>query len=706
MKYCLYLLLLQFVPFFCFSQAILPASRTANWKDLSSLDIPVLADSVQVNINSYGGDPTGATDNSSALNSAIAYLKSNNKTGIVFFDAGTYLFNNTIQLTDNIILKGTGSTTTNLRFVMGGTGNLIEVNGSLDNSTTTTLIGDGVMGQYKLRVSNPSVFNVGDMVKLLETDTDLMYSAWAIGNVGQIMKIKSIVGDSIEFYSTMRLLYPASRNPYLIKANTVKNVGISCMNIIRADNVTDGNQYSNIVFNTTSDCWINGIHSDSTFFAHVALSNSYHDIIKGSYFTNSYDYGSDGRAYGIACQYSSSENLVINNIFRRLRHSMLMQAGANGNVFAYNYSRETYWVQGIIPSDASGDIVFHGNYPFSNLFEGNIVQNLELDSSHGKNGPYNLFFRNRAENVGIYMNPKAGDSSAFIGNEVTTTASKASSYFGLVYGQYTITGAGNFTYGNNARGTYKPDNQVLTNGLTDNSYYLFSQPSFFAGTWPSIGYPNTLNSGTVPAQTNYNAGNYTICSQTNNTVLALASLVLTGQALATFHNLSWTSTATNDVTIYKIMASVDGIHFDSVGQQIATATTAQTTYHFDYILDTMQQKNTVIYYKIIAYQYGTVAATSNIVALKNDLNNSPDLLVTIYPNPTHSDASAIFYTEKNKAFSAKIIDQNGKQLLSNQIKTINGWNKITFSLAAFPSAIYYLVLYVGGIEKTYPIIKN
>jgi hypothetical protein len=49
-------------------------------------------------------------------------------------------------------------------------------------------------------------------------------------------------------------------------------------------------------------------------------------------------------------------------------------------------------------------MVLHGNYPFANLFEGNINQNTVIDNSHGKNGPYNTFFRNRSELWGVVMN--------------------------------------------------------------------------------------------------------------------------------------------------------------------------------------------------------------------------------------------------------------------------------------------------------------
>ena len=77
------------------------------------------------------------------------------------------------------------------------------------------------------------------------------------------------------------------------------------------------------------------------------------------------------------------------------------QTGVNGNVIAYNYSIEPNRSE--FPAEASADISLHGHYPFSNLFEGNIVQNIQIDLTHGPNGPFNTFFRNRAELYGIVM---------------------------------------------------------------------------------------------------------------------------------------------------------------------------------------------------------------------------------------------------------------------------------------------------------------
>ena len=96
---------------------------------------------------------------------------------------------------------------------------------------------------------------------------------------------------------------------------------------------------------------------------------------------------------------------------------MLLQAGTNGNIYSYNYSLQQKRTE--LPSDAAGDIVLHGNYPYANLFEGNIAQNIGGDASHGMNGPANVFFRNRALHYGIAFSAGSGDSSIVIYNEVT-----------------------------------------------------------------------------------------------------------------------------------------------------------------------------------------------------------------------------------------------------------------------------------------------
>ncbi|MEJ7588965.1 MAG: hypothetical protein WKI04_15525 [Ferruginibacter sp.] len=204
-----------------------------------------------------------------------------------------------------------------------------------------------------------------------------------------------------------------------------------------------------------------------------------------------------GEGYGIACELTSGECLVENNIFKHLRHSMLLQSSANGNVFAYNYSIEPYKSESF-PNDLSADIALHGNYPYLNLFEGNIAQNISIDAAHGINGPFNTFFRNRAASYGISISSGGGDSSNLIGNEITSTT--------FLKGNYLLQGSGNQEYANNKNNTIIP---AGTAALSDTSYIYNATPGFWniAASWPSIGFPNSLNSGTIPATARYLARN-------------------------------------------------------------------------------------------------------------------------------------------------------------------------------------------------------
>ena len=97
-------------------------------------------------------------------------------------------------------------------------------------------------------------------------------------------------------------------------------------------------------------------------FAHVEVSNSIGINVENSYFKDAFAYGSGGAGYGVALQYSSGDCYVHANVFEHLRHSILLQAGANGNVIGYNYSISPYWTGTSLPTNAAGDLVLHGNY--------------------------------------------------------------------------------------------------------------------------------------------------------------------------------------------------------------------------------------------------------------------------------------------------------------------------------------------------------
>ncbi|MFM7771027.1 MAG: hypothetical protein ACKO8Q_10785, partial [Bacteroidota bacterium] len=89
-------------------------------------------------------------------------------------------------------------------------------------------------------------------------------------------------------------------------------------------------------------------------------------------------------------------------------------------------------------------------YIFINLFEMNSVQNIVIDNSHGPNGPYNTFLRNRASLFGIFFSADNSPSQNFIGNEIPNTNFPYSSV------NYTILGTYHFLFGNNNKGNLDP----------------------------------------------------------------------------------------------------------------------------------------------------------------------------------------------------------------------------------------------------------
>jgi hypothetical protein len=465
---------------------VIPAARRTDWSLAGYRDTVPKYNHI-LDITSFGGVGDGITINDTAIEHAIVSLAGTS--GTIYFPVGNFLFTRTITLFDSIVLKGNSSDSTVLTFNLHGSGNLITMHGGIAQALAF-LTADAGKDSSFIMVDNASPFIPGDYLQLIQNDSALIFSSWALNSVGQIAEIKSVSGHRINLGSPLRKDFKMSDNSRIIHLMPCHNIGIECLKINRTDSTAG--QTSNIDIDYAAKCWIKGVESNKCNFAHVAISHSSHIEITGCFIHDAFAYGDNGQGYGIVVQYTSGECLVENNVFDHLRHAMLLQAGANGNVFGYNSSTNPFWVSGALPANSAGDMLLHGNYHFLNLFEGNLGQNIVVDNSHGINGPYNTYFRNRADLYGIFMNSNpASDNQNFVGNEVTNT--------NFPLGLYIISGTGNLEYGNNIHGSITP---AHTDSLTDTTYYKKRKPGFFEGNikWPGIGPPNAISSGTIPAR--------------------------------------------------------------------------------------------------------------------------------------------------------------------------------------------------------------
>lgn len=475
---------------------VIPSGNRVDWST-AGYQPPVAIPLITVNVMDFGAKADGVTDDYQSIANAVAAL--NGRYGIVLIPEGTYLLQSGLTLPDSVILRGVGSNATFIKINSAGT--CFGMYGAGTNAFTPVLSGCQ-KDSKKITVGNITLFEVGNSIELRQTNGswDVVPANWAEKVVGQFTKIKDIRGDTLFLEDKLRIDYDPILNPEVQKIIPRKQVCIEYLNVERVNtSITDvGNAFE---FSYAENCLVKGVESNKSLGSHCKVSLSSHIEITGSYFhdANMYD-GVGTKGYGIALDLHSELCLISNTNFRHLRHAMMVKAGANGNVFAYNYSQSVYRNgAGEFPADLAGDISLHGHYSYANLFEGNIVQNIIVDEYWGPSGPNNTFFRNRTEHYGIYMDATQTNNSNFVGNEISGS---------FLSGFYTITGTGNFLYGNNLNGAITPSG---TTPLNDSSCYLTLPPSFWniPDNWPSIGINNILNTKTIPAKAGYLAGKYT-----------------------------------------------------------------------------------------------------------------------------------------------------------------------------------------------------
>lgn len=404
----------------------------------------------QVDVLQFGADSSGVWPCDEAVLQAMNALQG---PGRVHFPPGRYRFTQSIILRDSVFLEGerdalTGLPASHLLLGPGENRDGILLQGQ-EWSTGIQVLDTLKQGQFHIRVEDPEIFQPGDILRLHALDDSLLvFNTWALHTTGQLLTVASVQDDTLWLDRPLRRDYDPGRPPLLYEVQPILQAGVICLGLERTDST--GTQTANISLIHARDCLIAGIHSRKANFAHVDVRSTSRTTIVRNYCTEGHGYGGGGRAYGVMLQAGTAECLVTGNIFRQLRHSMILQSGANGNVLAYNVSRSPYWTGTVLPADAAGDLVLHGNYPYFNLFEGNVVQNIVIDDSHDKNGPYNTFFRNRAELYGIFMNanPPSGFQH-FIGNQVVNTSAP---WLGL----FLLQGTGHYSYGNVVKGQIQP----------------------------------------------------------------------------------------------------------------------------------------------------------------------------------------------------------------------------------------------------------
>ncbi len=150
-------------------------------------------------------------------------------------------------------------------------------------------------------------------------------------------------------------------------------------------------------------------------------------------------------------------------------------------------------------------------------------------------------------------------------------------------------------------------------------------------------------------------------------------------------NVTWNIANEINIYNYEIEKSFDAVHFETIGDVIATNT---SSYSFT---DIGTQKNGVVYYRIKALEFGGKIIYSKIVSVKTYNNNG----IIIFPNPATSLVNIRFKKAPAAKINLQITDAMGK-IIKNEITNI-AQNNISINTSNFAAGKYFVKI-ISGTE--------
>ena len=515
---------------------IISADRKIDWNPGISGGVPdrttICADVKAPPYNAYGDD---VHDDTAAIQRAIDSCPEGQ---VVYLPLGTYRVTSELRLNKGIVLRGASLSHTVIRNHATTDGNIVSILGGAVGSPIA-VNSDYTKGSRIITVASSSGLKGGDYIRIYQTNDPTVVKdgyntcGWCTNVIAQIVQITGLSTNRISIDKPLYYTYKASLNPKIVKLTMVVNAGVENLKI---EKVYGGGAYANrnnFFIRRAARCWIKNVESYKVVGAHVKLQDAYGCEIRDSNFNEAHD-TSSGRGYGVfflsdSGGYVSSDNLIENNIFYKLRHAMNMEGGGQGNVFGYNYS--------VNPNDTSNPSWMeadlnanHGKHGMFNLFEGNVVAKIHGDNTFGSSS-HNTFFRNHVTRESLVQIDEAlwavvidqnNTSYNVVGNVLCNPGCEGA------YEPANITGSMKVIWriGYNSQGDSNsgdndptPGATLLRHGNLDyltqeaqwdpgipdrslpSSYYLSSKPSFFGDLpWPAIGPDLNPTVGVTPAQ--------------------------------------------------------------------------------------------------------------------------------------------------------------------------------------------------------------
>ena len=501
------------VPVFTFSLAVVSVPAFSQVGDVSAFgrSVPAWEAGVEggipsvpavASVTDFGAVANDGVDDTDAFVLALSSLGGN--TGAVSIPAGEFHLSATLQMPSGAVLRGAGADETTLTLNHSGHGFAVYGWGEGTSEATAangypTILSGAVTGSRTITLDDASGFEVGDGIELVQAydpsvhETDPNWNqSWAKRLIGQFSEVTAKSGNQLTLSEAIRKDMDLNLGAWAAPVNYASQIGFEDFHVTR----TDTSETYIFYVKRASNVWAKGIHSQYARKGHFYFSLSRRVEVRDCWIEYASDYGSGGHGYGVQILNRTIGALVVNNVFNHLRHSMMLHLGANGNVLAYNYSKDPYQDEsaGWVPPDIS----LHGHYAYSNLIESNIVAEIGAGDYWGPIGPDNVMFRNQITDDDLHSDDHSNGQLA-IGNHFLN--GEIALHTSIDPDSWVMTGNVSDTEGNLDTTTPESANMPA-------SFFYSEAPDFMADqAWPAVGADVTASS--LPAKDTYDAGTLT-----------------------------------------------------------------------------------------------------------------------------------------------------------------------------------------------------
>ena len=412
------------------SADLISIERRIDWSKNAGLNFVIPTYPIGRNAkNDDGAVGDGVADDTAAIRSCIKNTPTNTS---CYVPPGTYKLEDSVALYDvpsgtnlggHKSLVGAGADKTH--FIADSNVSTVFYGYTFSEAFNMNVVAGATKGSTRIYVnaSDPNLVNYAPgnliMVDQGPGDGEENVPGYIPRPVGQMDLVTGVGSNYIDLQSPMYYDYNMSLNVQISNKNTaVTQIGIENISIDRVQ--AGSGSGKNVWMSGCVNCWVRNITTKNVWNWHVSFERSYGDVVRDSWFEQTWQYNCGGNAcYGTSLYDKTSDAFVYNNVYIHMRHAMITESGGAGNIFAYGYSREPINENGLTTDYLMGDLTTHGGYPFMNLWEGNVGGTLKTDIVLGSSTA-NTFYRNNVEVKGLnttYVAMFAVDDQASNQNE-------------------------------------------------------------------------------------------------------------------------------------------------------------------------------------------------------------------------------------------------------------------------------------------------